>query len=369
MIWNFYNNIRNLFFLCVIFIFYCFFFSTEARTQSNMKICDSTNKGWFSSDSNTYGTDICTTKCSDLKVDGTGYPRGILSNGPGQRGLFGMCAGSATYSPLEIYKIALGTANGGFNGADKCTIFEGKIVTDFAAATTGQTLGRGDIKTNSCDKKATYDRLYFYINRMQSFAGQTVFPDNSGTIARTTSACADADTASTVSNTTWLDVTNNATPDAWTSSTKCWGKPNGWTTSGFIKADKTNLLTSISNSTNATVTYDDFKLFYLQQSGIDSDGFYKENGSDGDYLGVKVDADVNKNIYVIKNGSDLISGLPLTFNKANKKLSIEVSYYSAKRNVNETIGTTFLFHRNGSNAELVGFLPGENGLFIKFSQD
>jgi hypothetical protein len=367
MIWNFYNNIRNLFFLCVIFIFYCFFFSTEARTQSTMKICDSTNKGWFSSDSDTYGTNTCTTKCSDLKVDGTGYPRGELSTGvPGARGLFGYCAGSATYSPLEIYKIVLGTAKGGFNGTDKCTIFEGKIVTDFAAVTTGQTVGRGEVKTNSCDKEAIYDRLYFYIKRMQSFAGYTVFPDNSGTIARTTSACANADTASTVSDTLWLDVTNNATPDAWTSPTKCWGKPNGWHTTGVIKADKTNLLTSISNSKDAIVTYDDFKLIYLGLNGTDSDGFYKD--FDG-YVGVKVDTDVNKNIYVIKNGADLISGLPLTFNKANKKLSIEISYYSAKRNANETIGTAFLFHKNGSNAELVGFLPGENGLFIKFSQD
>lgn len=364
MIWNFYNNIRNLFFLCVIFIFYCFFFSTEARTQSTMKICDSTNKGWFSSDSDTYGTNTCTTKCSDLKVDGTGYPRGTLStNG------FGMCAGSSTASPLEIYKIVLGTAQGGFNGTDKCTVFEGKIVTDFAAVMTGQTVGRGEIKTNSCDKKATYDRLYFYINRMQSFAGQTVFPDNSGTIARTTSACANFDTASTVSDTLWLDVSNNANPVTWTSSTKCWGKPNGWTTTGFIKADKTNLLTSISSSTNATVTYDDFKVIYLGLHGTDSDGFYKDN--DDGYVGVKVDADVNKNIYVIKNGSDLISGLPLTFNKANKQLSIEVSYYSAKRNANETIGTTFLFQRDGatSNARLAGFMPGENGMFIKFSQD
>jgi hypothetical protein len=365
MIWNYQNIIRNLIFLCFAFIFYSIFFITDAKTQSTLKICDSTNKGWFSSDTNTYPTDFCTTKCSDLKVNGS-YPRGNLStNG------FGLCAGSATASPLEIYKIVLGTANGGFNGADKCTIFEGKIVTDFAAATTGQTLGRGDIKTNSCDKKATYDRLYFYINRMQSFAGQTVFPDNSGTIARTTSACANNDTTATVSDTSWLDVSNNANPVTWTSSTKCWGKPNGWTTSGYIKADKTNLLTSISNSSNATVTYDDFKLFYLQQNGIDSDGFYKENGSDGDYLGVKVDTDVNKNIYVIKNGADFVSGLPLTFNKANKKLSIEISYYSAKRNANETIGTTFLFQRDGatSNARLAGFLPGENGLFIKFSQD
>jgi hypothetical protein len=352
MIWNYNNIFRNLIFLSFAFIFYCIFFITDAKTQSTLKICDSTNKGWFG------GT--CVTKCTDLKV------ATLPTNG------FGQCAGSSTASPLEIYKIVLGTAKGGFNGTDKCTVFEGKIVTDFAVVTTGQTVGRGEVKTDSCDKEATYDRVYFYINRMQSFAGQTVFPDDTGTIARTTSACANADTASTVSDTLWLDVSNNATdPRTWTDATKCWGKPNGWVTTGYIKADKTNLLTSISSSTNATVTYDDFKVIYLGLKGTDSDGFYKEGGSYGDYMGVKVDADVNKNIYVIKNGSDLISGLPLTFNKANKQLSIEVSYYSAKRDGNETIGTNFLFQRDGatSNARLAGFMPGENGMFIKFSQD
>jgi hypothetical protein len=364
MICNYYNITRNFVFVFFVFIFYCFFFVTDSNSESSMTICDSTNKGWSSTDNNVYGSNICTTKCSDLKVNQSGYPRGNLSDGG-----FGLCSGSATYSPLEIYKIVLGTANGGFNGSDKCTIFEGSIVSDFAAVATGQTVGTGKINIDACDKQATYDRFYFYINRMQSFAGQTVFPDNTGTIARTTAACANDDTTATVSDTTWLDQTDNSNPGKWTDNTKCWGKPNGWTTSGYVKADKKDFLTSISNSSNATVTYDDFKLFYLQQNGTDSDGFYSENGSDGDYLGVKVDTDVNKNIYVFKNGADFISGLPLTFNEPNKKLSMEISYYSAKRNENDTIGVDFLFRRNDDNAELLGYLPGDNGLFIKFSYE
>ena len=137
MIWNPNNITRNLFFLFFAFIFYCIFFITDVNSQSSMTICDSTNKGWKSTDNDTYGSNICTTKCSDLKVNGTGYARGTLSVTE-----FGLCAGSATSSPLTIYRIDLGTSNG-FSGTDKCTVFEGNITTDFAKLNKGQTGGKG----------------------------------------------------------------------------------------------------------------------------------------------------------------------------------------------------------------------------------
>jgi len=362
MIWNYPNIIKNLIFFCFTFIFYCIFFITEAKTQSAMKICDSTNKGWQSTDNNTYGADICTTKCSDLKVDGTGYPRGSLSIGG-----YGMCAGSATSSPIEIYKIVLGTTTGGFNGTDKCTIFDGKIVTDFAKVGKGQTLGRGEIKTDSCNKQ-TYDRVYFYINRIQSISGNTFYPDNSGKIARTTSACAN-NGVTTVTDLSWLDVATAG--GAWTDVTLCYGRPTNTWDSAFIKADKTNFLTTdFTSSSDVVSTFDDFKTFYTIQGGQDADGFYKESGADGNYFGVKVDpTDSNKNIYVIKNGADFISGLPLTLNKSKKKLSLEISYYSAKRSETDTIGIVFLFRRNGTTAQLVGYDAGDNGMFFTFSYD
>ena len=361
MIWNSHNIIRNFIFLFFIFIFYCFFFITDANSQTDLRICDSSNKGWSSTNQNDYPNDFCTTKCSDLKVDETGYSRGALGNNN-----YGKCAGSATSSALTIYRIDLGTSSG-FGGSDKCTVFEGNITTDFAKLNKGQTAGKGTFKTDSCQKGKSYDRLYFYFNRMQSFAGQTVFPDGSGTIARTTSACANNDTTATVSDTSWLDTTTNVTYK-WNDNTKCWGKPNGWTTSAYIKADKTNLLTSISDLNNALVTYDDFKVFYILDTTIDSDGFRREFGSDGETFGVKVDpTDANKNIYVIKNGSSLITGLPIVFDNTKKKLNLEISYYSSKRDNDTTIGVTFLFRRNGTNAELVGFLSGENGMFFTLS--
>ena len=97
MIWNYYNIIRNLFFLGFVIIFYCIFFITDVNAQSSMTICDSTNKGWRSTNNSTYGENVCTTKCSDLKVNGTGYPRENLSDTD-----FGHCAGSATSSELTL---------------------------------------------------------------------------------------------------------------------------------------------------------------------------------------------------------------------------------------------------------------------------
>jgi hypothetical protein len=362
MIWNYYNIIRNLFFLSFVIIFYCIFFITDVNAQSSMTICDSTNKGWRSTNNNTYGENVCTTKCSDLKVDGTDYPRGDLSDPD-----FGLCAGSATSSELTIYRIDLGTSNG-FSGADKCTVFEGNITTDFAKLNKGQTGGTGVFKTDACQKGKSYDRVYFYINRIQSFAGQTVFPDNSGTIARTQSTCS-SNGATTVTDTSWLDDTALGS-GKWNSLTKCYGAPTGWTTSVYVKASATDLVSnSTSTSSNATITYDDFKLFYLQTGTTDTDGFYKENGTDGDNFGTKVDpTDINKNIYAIKSGANFISGLPIVFeNSLDKKLNLSISYYSPKIDDDTTVGVTFLFRRNGANAELAGYLPGDNGMYLTFS--
>ena len=362
MIWNYYNIIRNLFFLSFVIIFYCIFFVTDVNAQSSMTICDSTNKGWRSTNNNTYGENVCTTKCSDLKVDGEDYPRGDLSDQD-----FGLCAGSATSSELTIYRIDLGTSNG-FSGADKCTVFEGNITTDFAKLNKGQTGGRGVFKTDACQKGISYDRVYFYINRIQSFAGQTVFPDNSGTIARTQSTCS-SNGATAVTDTSWLDDTALGS-GKWNSLTKCYGAPTGWTTSVYVKASATDLVSnSTSTSSNATITYDDFKLFYLQTGTTDTDGFYKENGTDGDNFGTKVDpTDINKNIYAIKSGANFISGLPIVFeNSLDKKLNLSISYYSPKIDDDTTVGVTFLFRKNGANAELAGYLPGDNGMYLTFS--
>ena len=356
MIWNYYNIIRNLFFLSFVIIFYCIFFITDANSQSSMSICDSTNKGWYSTNNNTYGSNTCTTKCSDLKVNGTGYARGTLSDTE-----FGLCAGSSTSSPLTIYRIDLGTSNG-FSGTDKCTVFEGNITTDFVRLNKGQTGGRGVFKTDACQKGKSYDRVYFYINRIQSFAGQTVFPDNSGTIARTQSTCS-SNGVTTVTDTSWLDT---ITAGKWTNNALCYGRPSNTWSSPYVKASTTDLVTNSTNtSSNTTITYDDFKVLYLSNNTADSEGFYREN----DYFGVKVDsADSSKNIYAIKNGADFISGLPIVFESSQKKkLNLSISYYSPKRDDDTTVGVTFLFRRNGANAELAGYLPSDNGMYFAFS--
>jgi hypothetical protein len=360
MIRNYCNIIKNLFFLSFVIIFYCIFFITDVNAQSSMTICDSTNKGWRSTNNSTYGENVCTTKCSDLKVNDTGYPREDLSDTD-----FGLCAGSATSSPITIYRIDLGTSSG-FGGSDKCTVFAGNITTDFAKLGIGQTGGTGVFDIDSCSKGKSYDRVYFYINRIQSFAGQTIFPDNSGTIARTQSTCS-SNGATTVTDTSWLDT---ITAGKWTNSGLCYGRPTDTWNTLYIKAGSTDLVSNSSNSsTNATITYDDFKLMYLQTGTTDSDGFYNESGADGDNFGTKVDpTDINKNIYAIKSGANFISGLPIVFeNSLDKKLDLKISYYSSIRDADTTVGIVFLFRRNGADAELAGYIPGDNGLYFTFS--
>jgi len=148
----------------------------------------------------------------------------------------------------------------------------------------------------------------------------------------------------------------------------CYGRPSNTWSSPYVKASTTDLVTNSTNtSSNAAITYDDFKVLYLATGTTDADGFYRESGTT--YFGVKVDsADSSKNIYAIQNGADFISGLPIVFeNSQKKKLNLSISYYSPKRDDDTTVGVTFLFKRNGANAELAGYLPGDNGMYFTFS--
>lgn len=62
-----------------------------------------------------------------------------------------------------------------------------------------------------------------------------------------------------------------------------------------------------------------------------------------------------------------MSGLPIVFDKSKKQLDLKISYYSPNRDNDTSVGVTFLFRRNGSNAELVGYLPSDNGMYLTFS--
>ena len=60
--------------------------------------------------------------------------------------------------------------------------------------------------------------------------------------------------------------------------------------------------------------------------------------------------------------------MPIVFeNSQEKKLNLSISYYSSKRDDDTTVGIDFLFRSNGADAELAGYLPGDNGMYFTFS--
>lgn len=346
--------------------------SKEVNAQTKQTFCDSSNKNWN-------GANDCLSSCDDLLVTGT-YTGGSLSNSS-----VGYCVGKATTYQITIKKIELGTASG-YNATGnnaRCEIFEGTIVTQLGGKTTNQTLANKPLKFNRC-KEVVYDRVYLTIDRKFIFAGNTNYPDNSGKIARTTSACQTDNLSATVTDLSWLDVSSTSN---WTDSSLCYGRQsNTWNTS-VIKTIKATLSTTdYSSASNINNEYDDFKNMYLNSLNpivvgsnntytssstprmVPSDSTFYAECCSANFNGVKLDPNNSSNEIIVSiNGSDLITGTGIgkTFSK-KKKQSLEFNYYALSST--KDFGVTFFFRRNGTNAELLGAKPDSNGLFITYNQ-
>ena len=375
----------NLYFILVLLIFNSFNFTSVSYAQSRLKFCDSTNRGWNNDE------DTCITPCDDLKVD-QGYPNGQgvsgnLRSSTNPSGLelapskVGYCQGTATKFLMKIYRIDLGTS-AGFNGKDKCTIFNrpsNPIISDIGNATPGQTLKTAKPNFEKCTNGATFDRVYLYYDRKIIFAGHTNYPDSSGKIARTnTSQCTTDSLNKDVTNITvadsnsWLDEVSSSN---WGSSSKCYGQPSSTTgvQDTYLKANQSSPLvtTNYSSSSDVDVEYDDWKNSYnhVQVNGIgfiDGD-FYAEDGGTSTTAGFKLNPEnTNQIILLMINGGIDLTGFPLKFEK-KKTQKLELNYYGSKRG-NVGYGLKFAFRRNGTVAEFLGVRPNDNGLFITISQ-
>ena len=329
--------------------------------------CTSENKGW--------NLDSCITSCSSITVDGS-Y-NNSLSNGE-----VGFCYGQATVYKERIFKLTLGVS---VDTTEKCTIFDGTLVVDSGTANPGQEISSGELDFSLCRDGTIYDVLYITSNQMKEYAGETSYPDSSGSTAKTTSYCATDSDTSMGADLAWVDVMGGG---LYSDASLCHIRQSiTWNTTS-IKAASTPTTTDYSSSSAATTQWDEWKSIFLNSlsdSGgayddassaqTDSEGYYKEYDSDTGGFSSSVgsvysnNASSGKIITKLTTSSgalDIFSGKP--FDK-NLEHSAEISFYAKNRNSGDSneYGLRFYFLRDGSTAKFVGTNPSNSGLYITIS--
>jgi hypothetical protein len=351
------------FYLLLIFIT----FNVIGAPTSLENFCTSSNKGW--------NLDSCITSCSSITVDGS-YTNS-LSNGA-----VGFCYGQATVYKEWIFKLTLGVSS---DTTEKCTIFDGTLVVDSGTKNPDQEITSGELDFSYCRDGTIYDVLYITSNQIKEYAGETSYPDSSGSTAITTSYCATDSDTSMDADLAWVDVMSG---DSYLDSDLCHIRQSTTWNTASIKAAASPTTTDYSSSSPSTIQWDEWKSTFLNSlsdSGgdfdnpstaqTDSEGYYKEYDSDtGDFstsVGnlYKNNANSGKIITKLTTSSgalDIFSGQP--FDK-NVEHFAEISIYAKTRPADSSneFGLRFYFLRDGSTAKFVGTNPSNSGLYVTIS--
>ena len=117
----------------------------------------------------TPASEACLTTCKAV----ASRPASYLSTGDS-----GFCIGQATKSIFNIYELKLGQSS---SGADAlCTIWSGTMQVSMKDNAPGAEATGGVIDLTTC-ANGSYDTLHIVVSRFTEFAGNTVFPNASGT--------------------------------------------------------------------------------------------------------------------------------------------------------------------------------------------
>jgi len=349
---------KKILFIILLFVLIINFpiVQKEAKAQSILSWCPTAT--WSHSDD-------CLVSCSDLNIINAG-----------STGVIASCTGRASKFQITIRKMELGTPDG-WSGY-KCSVLSDSVTVDLISKAAGQTFSGLNTDFKKC-KSVVYDRLYFTLDRNFVIAGNTSYPDTRGYIARTTTFCP----TDSLTETSDSLLSNLSYQDELTSvplTTKCYSRPsNTW--NNVYKTAKSGGTSSIdyASATDQPIQFDDYKGFYIVSLNgppytntstsryVPTDTTFR--GEFGNNLnGQKIDpSDSTKEIFLVIKGSDTLSGNAVgqTLQK-NKSQTITLSLFSAS--VTKGYGIDFLFKRNGSNAELVGYKPGDPGVYFEYNQ-
>lgn len=143
--------------------------------------------------------EICISTCSAI----ADYPDAQLRNTDG------FCVGDATVSKFTLYEVKLGVSS---QVEPTCDLWSGDFVIDKAGFAAGDEIDASG-SFGYCEP-GTYDVVFLTTSRIEVIAGQTVFPDGSDKVVKTSSDFASDNFTDHTDTAAWLETGTNHSNDA-----------------------------------------------------------------------------------------------------------------------------------------------------------
>lgn len=298
----------------------------------------------------TPASETCLTTCKAVASRSASY----LSSGNS-----GFCIGQATKSIFNLYELRLGQSSAGTEAL--CTIWSGEMQVSMKDNAPGAESTGGVIDLTKC-AVGSYDTLHIIMGRFTEFAGNTVFPNATGTgsspaMVRTTTAFGNSTDPSeydTLSD--WLETSTSHSDDA-----KEYVRPTASWNTVYKKLASTPSSTDLSSSSDLPMFYDELKGARVNDTGVVS-GWYCESAT----LCYRANPlDTTELEMRLTSAVDVLVGMPISVTEDNGcTVDVTPSFYSAKRGGTDELGVKFLWRNDSGTLKYLGAYPGENGLYI-----
>ena len=295
-------------------------------------------------------SETCLTTCKAVASRSASY----LSSGDS-----GFCIGQATKSIFTLYELRLGQSSSGTDAL--CTIWTGPMQVSMKDNAPGAKATGGVIDLTKC-ANGSYDTLHIIMSRFTEFAGNTVFPDATGTgsspaMVRTTTAFGNSTDASeydTLSD--WLETSTSHSDD-----TKEYVRPTASWNTVYKKLASAPSATNLSGSSDFPMFYDELKGARINDTGVVS-GWYCESAA---LCYRKNPVDEREIEMRLTSAVDVLVGMPITITEDNGcTVDVTPDFYAGNRSGTEELGVKFLWRNDSGTLKYLGAYPGENGLYI-----
>lgn len=288
----------------------------------------------------------CISTCSAV----ADYPAAQLSTGSS-----GFCAGNATQSKFNVYKVQLGVSTA---AEPTCELWSGNFEMNKASYAVSDSVSPGGSYQNCTD--GAYNTVFVTIEKKETFSGSAEFPDGSGKIAKTTSAFATDSISTYTDSSTFLETSTSHTD----SSLPYVRPSSGWNTI-YKKLSSAPSDSNLSSSSESSMVYDWSKVY--AEGGHDTSvfsGWYCEDSS-GNFC-EKVDSDGRLIMRMTKDldGISFPTSTGIHITQENQA-AWNLSYYGL--NTNKERGAIFLWRNDGGTLKYLGVKPGDSGIQMTIS--
>ena len=315
-----------------------FLFTSQSFSVSSTTFCSSPTMAYQSG---------CVSTCSAIATAGS-Y---VLSSGN-----YAYCEGVATQLTEQVYKVELGKLTVG--DESRCTIWEGDDMTLEGGGSNKAVLSsKYPISLKSCTVGTTYNAIYFTLARHVKFAGESVFPDGSGKMVRTTSTYSGKDTGHDDSPVSvWRD-------SAFTDTGKYYTAVDQWNTGNSKKLTATPSSTNLVNESNITMNWDEVKTSYNWGSDTTTRPNFLCTAGDSSTCTGEIQSDR----FVTIMPTEGVDGFPYTMKEGDETLSLEWVKYSSVHGTDKSKGLKFLWHNDGGTLKYAGVSVTYDDSYMKLS--